>query len=242
MALSPLGPQNGEERGGAGGQAWALPSGRSQFKFGPCCVSPVKPLNFSDLGFPSATKKETTSNSATLPEEETSMCSVLVEVGAAVKCRRIASGSQAQWLKATANVGHRRRLVRNVREAWLRVWLRVPHGCIRSQPGLHNLKARPRLESPVQVAQGQCQLVPRASVPPHAAPAQSLCVLTACRLPSLEPVTQKTKADATVSFVACVRSHMPTGPWTLIHPVGRYAEASRPGGEHPGNHLRGWLL
>ena len=26
---------------------------------------------------------------------------------------------------------------------------------------------------------------------------------------------------------------MPTGPWTLIHPGGRYAETSRPGGEHP---------
>lgn len=84
MAPSPLGPQNGEDGGGAGGHAWALPSGRSQFKFGPCCVSPVKPLNFSDLGFPSATKKETTSNSAALLEEETSMCSVLVTVGAAV--------------------------------------------------------------------------------------------------------------------------------------------------------------
>lgn len=198
MAPSPLGPQNGEDGGGAGGQAWALPSGRSQFKFGPCCVSPVKPLNFSDLGFPSATKKETTSNSATLPEEETSVCSVLVKAGAAVKRCRIVSSSQAQWLKATVNVGYRRRSVRNVQEARLRVWLRVSHGCI------GDLKPQPRLESPVQVAQGQCQLVPRASVPPHAAPAQSLCVLTACRLPSLEPVTQKTKADAAVSSVACV--------------------------------------
>ena len=59
--------------------------------------------------------------------------------------------------------------------AWLRVWLRVSHGCIRSQPSLRNLKARPQHESPFQVAQGQCQLVPRASVPPMR-PLHSRCV------------------------------------------------------------------
>lgn len=42
---------------------------------------------------------------------------------------------------------------------------------------------------------------------PHAAPAQSLCVLTACRLPSLEPVTQKTKADASLLCGLCQESH-----------------------------------
>ena len=119
MVPSPLGPQNGEDEGGAGGQAWDLLSGRSQFTFGPRCVSPVKPLNFSDPGFPSATKKETTSNSATLLEEETSMCSVLVKVGAAVKYRHIASSSQAQRLKATVNVGHRRRFLRSGTCEWL---------------------------------------------------------------------------------------------------------------------------
>ena len=39
---------------------------------------------------------------------------------------------------------------------------------------------------------------------PPCGPCTVVCVLTACRLPSLEPVTQKTKADAAVSSVACV--------------------------------------